>query len=37
VVINPLIYAEVSVGYQTIEEREELIAPPLGRLNRLAG
>ncbi len=25
VVINPLIYAEVSVGYQTIEELEELL------------
>jgi predicted nucleic acid-binding protein len=25
VVINPLIYAEVSVGYQTIEEIEELL------------
>ena len=27
VVINPLIYAEVSVGYQTIEELEELLPP----------
>ena len=26
-VINPLIYAEVSVGYQTIEELEELLPP----------
>ncbi|HLH84124.1 MAG TPA: type II toxin-antitoxin system VapC family toxin [Trebonia sp.] len=26
-VINPLIYAEVSVGYQTIEEMEELLPP----------
>jgi predicted nucleic acid-binding protein len=25
VVINPLIYAEVSVGYQTVEELEELL------------
>jgi predicted nucleic acid-binding protein len=25
VVINPLIYAEVSVGYQTLEELEELL------------
>ena len=25
--INPLIYAEVSVGYQTIEELEELLPP----------
>jgi predicted nucleic acid-binding protein len=27
VVINPLIYAEVSVGYQTVEELEELLPP----------
>lgn len=26
-VINPLIYAEVSVGYQTVEEIEELLPP----------
>jgi predicted nucleic acid-binding protein len=26
-VINPLIYAEVSVGYQTVEEMEELLPP----------
>ena len=25
VVINPLIYAEVSVGYRTVEELEELL------------
>ena len=25
VVINPLIYAEVSVGYETVEELEELL------------
>ena len=25
VVINPLVYAEVSVGYQTVEELEELL------------
>lgn len=32
VVINPLIYAEVSVGYQTVEELEELL--PAGDYER---
>ena len=32
VVINPLIYAEVSVGYQTIEELEEML--PAGDYER---
>jgi hypothetical protein len=27
VVINPLIYAEVSVGYETVEELDELLPP----------
>src|ERR1700758_46115 len=27
VVINPLIYAEVSVGYESIEELDELLSP----------
>lgn len=32
VVINPLIYAEVSVGYETIEELDELL--PAGEYDR---
>jgi hypothetical protein len=34
VVINPLIYAEVAVGYQTVEELRNCSRPPITNVSR---